>query len=85
MPEQSAQSAIRSVRRHFHWCLAAALLPVITLPLEWAVALKPTRKGRLDLRVRAFNRIGETQPMEALWQPAGYMRNVVESVNVNAA
>src|SRR5439155_16349049 len=41
---------------------------------EWAVALKPTRKGRLDLRVRAFNRIGDTQPMEALWQPAGYMR-----------
>lgn len=51
---------------------------------EWSVALKPTRKGALDLRVRAFNRIGESQPMEALWQPAGYMRNVVESVNVNA-
>lgn len=51
---------------------------------EWSVALKPMRKGRLDLRVRAFNRIGETQPMEALWQPAGYMRNVVESVSVNA-
>ena len=51
---------------------------------EWSAALKPTRAGRLDLRVRAFNRIGETQPLEALWQPAGYMRNVVESVNVNA-
>ena len=51
---------------------------------EWSAALKPTCAGRLDLRVRAFNRIGETQPLEALWQPAGYMRNVVESVNVNA-
>ena len=38
-----------------------------------------------DLRVRAWNRSGQSQPMEALWQPAGYMRNVVESVKVTAA
>jgi len=41
--------------------------------------------GAYDLRVRAFNRSGESQPMEALWQPAGYMRNVVESVKVQAS
>jgi hypothetical protein len=41
-------------------------------------------KGQHDLRVRAWNRSGQSQPMEALWQPAGYMRNVVESVKVNA-
>lgn len=41
-------------------------------------------KGPLDLRVRAWNRSGQSQPMEALWQPAGYMRNVVESVKVSA-
>ena len=41
--------------------------------------------GAYDLRVRAWNRSGESQPMEALWQPAGYMRNVVESVKVTAA
>lgn len=41
--------------------------------------------GRHDLRVRAWNRAGQSQPMEALWQPAGYMRNVVESVQVTAA
>jgi DMSO/TMAO reductase YedYZ molybdopterin-dependent catalytic subunit len=41
--------------------------------------------GTHDLRVRAWNRAGETQPMDALWQPAGYMRNVVESVKVTAA
>jgi len=41
-------------------------------------------KGRHDLRVRAWNRSGQSQPMEALWQPAGYMRNVVESVKVTA-
>ena len=41
--------------------------------------------GTHDLRVRAFNRSGESQPMEALWQPAGYMRNVVESVKILAS
>jgi sulfite dehydrogenase len=41
-------------------------------------------KGTHDLRVRAWNRSGSSQPMEALWQPAGYMRNVVESVKVTA-
>jgi DMSO/TMAO reductase YedYZ molybdopterin-dependent catalytic subunit len=41
-------------------------------------------KGQYDLRVRAWNRSGQSQPMEALWQPAGYMRNVVESVKVVA-
>jgi sulfite dehydrogenase len=42
------------------------------------------RKGAYDLRVRAWNRSGQSQPMEALWQPTGYMRNVVESVKVTA-
>lgn len=41
-------------------------------------------KGAHDLRVRAWNRSGQSQPMDALWQPAGYMRNVVESVKVTA-
>ena len=41
--------------------------------------------GTHDLRVRAWNRSGQSQPMEALWQPAGYMRNVVESVKISAA
>ena len=41
-------------------------------------------KGTHVLRVRAWNRSGQSQPMEALWQPAGYMRNVVESVKVIA-
>jgi sulfite dehydrogenase len=42
-------------------------------------------KGAYDLRVRAWNRSGQSQPMQALWNPAGYMRNVVESVKVVAA
>ncbi len=51
---------------------------------EFSFGFTP-QKGSHDLRVRAWNRSGESQPMEALWQPSGYMRNVVESVKVTAA
>ena len=50
---------------------------------EFTFALTPD-KGSYDLRVRAWNRSGQSQPVEALWQPAGYMRNVVERVSVTA-
>ena len=50
---------------------------------EFTFGLTPER-GNHDLRVRAWNRSGQSQPMDALWQPAGYMRNVVESVKVTA-
>jgi len=50
---------------------------------EFTFGFTPTR-GAHDLRVRAWNRSGQSQPMEALWQPAGYMRNVVESIKVTA-
>jgi DMSO/TMAO reductase YedYZ molybdopterin-dependent catalytic subunit len=51
---------------------------------EFSFAFTPA-KGRHDLRVRAWNRSGQSQPMQALWQPGGYMRNVVESLKVTAA
>jgi DMSO/TMAO reductase YedYZ molybdopterin-dependent catalytic subunit len=51
---------------------------------EWRTEFTPTQKGILDLRVRAFNHAGEVQPMTANWMPAGYMRNVVETVKVTA-
>jgi DMSO/TMAO reductase YedYZ molybdopterin-dependent catalytic subunit len=41
--------------------------------------------GDHELKVRATNNSGETQPAEARWNPAGYMRNVVETVHVKAA
>ena len=50
----------------------------------WTVPFKPATRGLYSLKVRAVNRVGETQPMNALWNPAGYMRNVVETVNVTA-
>jgi hypothetical protein len=40
--------------------------------------------GAQVLMVRATSRSGEVQPMEARWNPAGYMRNVVETVHVQA-
>jgi sulfite dehydrogenase (cytochrome) subunit A len=40
--------------------------------------------GEHVLKIRAINRIGQSQPDVALWNPAGYMRNVVEAVRVSA-
>ena len=50
---------------------------------EFRFAFVPP-KGPHDLRVRAWNRSGQSQPMEPTWNPSGYMRNVVESVKVIA-
>ena len=51
---------------------------------EWKlpVTLVP---GFYNLRVRATNNAGDTQPMQPNWNPAGYLRNVVETVRVTAA
>ena len=46
----------------------------------WTIAFTPAQSGAAELKVRATNRIGESQPLEPLWNPAGYMRNVVETV-----
>jgi DMSO/TMAO reductase YedYZ molybdopterin-dependent catalytic subunit len=50
----------------------------------WTLPIKLV-KGTHDIKVRAFNRIGHSQPMDPLWNPAGYMRNVVETLHVEAA
>jgi DMSO/TMAO reductase YedYZ molybdopterin-dependent catalytic subunit len=42
------------------------------------------KKGSHTLAVRAVNRIGRTQPTDALWNPAGYMRNAVEKIKITA-
>jgi len=49
---------------------------------EWSFGLKTQRPGSLRLMVRAVNRVGESQPTEPLWNPAGYLRNVVDHVDV---
>jgi DMSO/TMAO reductase YedYZ molybdopterin-dependent catalytic subunit len=52
---------------------------------EWRIGFTPAQRGPHTLLARALNRIGETQPLEPLWNPAGYLRNVVEPVRVEAA
>jgi hypothetical protein len=50
---------------------------------EWGATLR-LAKGAHELKVRALNRIGQSQPLQALWNPPGYMRNVVETTRVTA-
>ncbi len=52
---------------------------------EWSTTFRPGKKGKLELMVRAINRNGASQPMKPLWNPPGYMRNVVETTHVLAA
>ena len=51
---------------------------------EWTITFAARRAGAHELKVKATNRIGQSQPLEPLWNPAGYMRNVVETVRVTA-
>lgn len=52
---------------------------------EWTIPFKPQRAGAYELKVKATNRIGQSQPAEALWNPPGYMRNAIETVKVSVA
>ena len=49
---------------------------------EWEAIWTPQRAGNQRLMVRAFNAIGESQGAAPLWNPAGYLRNVIEQVDV---
>ena len=51
---------------------------------EWKLPVK-LAAGSHEIKVRATNNAGETQPMQPNWNPAGYLRNVVETVRVTAA
>jgi len=51
---------------------------------EWRLPVR-LAAGQHVIKVRATNRIGQSQPMQPLWNPAGYMRNVVEALHVSAA
>ncbi|MEZ5566314.1 MAG: molybdopterin-dependent oxidoreductase [Gammaproteobacteria bacterium] len=49
---------------------------------EWHLPVTFASKGKARLMVRATSNKGEVQPMTATWNPAGYLRNVVESTPV---
>jgi sulfite dehydrogenase (cytochrome) subunit A len=50
---------------------------------EWQLAAT-LLAGRHELMVRATSNAGATQPAVATWNPAGYMRNVIETMTVTA-
>jgi len=52
---------------------------------EWVISFKPPKAGTYQLKSKATNRIGQSQPNEPLWNPAGYMRNVIETVRVEVS
>ncbi|HYB70485.1 MAG TPA: molybdopterin-dependent oxidoreductase, partial [Candidatus Bathyarchaeia archaeon] len=52
---------------------------------EWSASWTPPGPGPHRVMVRAINAIGESQGLQPLWNPAGYMRNVVEHVDVVAS
>ena len=51
---------------------------------EFTFGFVPERGRSYDVQSCAWSRGGEGQPTTAVWQPAGYMRNVIESVKVTA-
>jgi sulfite dehydrogenase (cytochrome) subunit A len=51
---------------------------------EWKLPVR-LAAGADELKVRATSNGGEVQPMTPFWNPAGYLRNVVETVRVTAA
>jgi hypothetical protein len=51
---------------------------------EWSAIWVPRTAGSHRLMVRAVNAIGESQAEMPLWNPAGYLRNVIEHVDVQA-
>ena len=51
---------------------------------EWTLAAS-LKAGASEIKVRATSNGGDTQPLEPRWNPAGYLRNVVETVRVTAA
>jgi len=41
--------------------------------------------GAAELKVRATSNGGDVQPAEPRWNPAGYLRNVIETTRVTVA
>ena len=52
---------------------------------QWQTNFVPAAKGALTLMVRCTNANGEAQPAEPNWNPAGFMRNLIESTAVTVA
>jgi DMSO/TMAO reductase YedYZ molybdopterin-dependent catalytic subunit len=51
---------------------------------RWSLTLN-LEPGDHEIKVRAANRAGHSQPMDPLWNASGYMRNTAETIRVRAA
>jgi hypothetical protein len=52
---------------------------------QWEAEFTPPSPGRYTLAVRCTNGKGEAQPDKPNWNPAGFMRNVIEQTDIIAA
>jgi len=50
--------------------------------IQFTLPWKPAKAGTYTLMAKATNSIGDSQPFEGLWNPAGYLWNKVEPVTV---
>ena len=50
---------------------------------RWHYSFTPSQKGIYNLRVKATNAIGQTQPIHQ-WNHSGYMRNEIETLSLKA-
>jgi DMSO/TMAO reductase YedYZ molybdopterin-dependent catalytic subunit len=51
---------------------------------RWHAEWTPLARGEYRLQVRAVNNAGEGQPVQANWNRGGFMRNVIEEIQVTA-
>jgi DMSO/TMAO reductase YedYZ molybdopterin-dependent catalytic subunit len=52
---------------------------------QWEFPVSVPAAGRQKLMVRAVNTAGVTQPDQPNWNPGGFMRNVIESIDVQVS
>ena len=50
--------------------------------IQWSYPWKPKKAGKYTLMARATNSIGESQSIEDIWNPAGYLWNKVDPITV---
>ncbi|MEG3124265.1 molybdopterin-dependent oxidoreductase [Sphingomonas sp. GB1N7] len=51
----------------------------------WEATVPPQPPGDYGIAVRCTNAAGQTQVRQPTWNPAGFMRNAIESIRVTAA
>jgi DMSO/TMAO reductase YedYZ molybdopterin-dependent catalytic subunit len=52
---------------------------------QWQTRFTPPASGKVSLMVRCTNENGQAQPATPNWNPSGFMRNVIESIDLIAA